>query len=181
MKYEPEWKKFEKDLHNEDSDKARWAAVAFDETRKEELKNSSKAREWEESRKDSWIKDKPEWKKQQIKNEKEELDKITNQLLEGGYLMNGLKPRSGLILIKEEKIQDDQSPIYVPDSVKYEANTARVVRCSDDIVSSGTNIPCPCAEGDLILVREGAGLHLKIKDEKMLLIRFDEVFGIVEE
>lgn len=181
MKYEPGWKQYENDLHSEDADKAREAAIAFDETRQHELKNSTTARRWEQSRKEAWAKEKPEWKKQQIANEKYELDKITNQLLEGGHLMKGLKPRAGLILIKEEKMEDEQSPIYVPDSVKYEANTARVVRCSDDVNSSAGSIPCPCAEGDLVLVREGAGLHLKIKDEKMLLIRFDEVFGVVEE
>lgn len=180
MKYDPEWKKYEKDLHSEDADKARQAAVAFDETRKHELKNSAQAREWEQSRQESWRKDKHAWKLKQLQEEKAIQDKITKQLREGGHLMNGLKPRAGLLIVKVEK-EEKQGEIYIPNGVQYLANTARVMRISDPVQSSTGNIVCPCNVGDLVLIRDGSGLDLKIKDEAMLLIRFDEVFGVVEE
>lgn len=181
MKYEPEWKQYEKDLHSEDSNKARKAAVAFDETRKQELRNSAKARRWEESRQESWRKDKPQWKKQELKREREELEKINKELREGGYLMNGLKPRPGLIVVKEEKQQEDNNGIFIPDNVEWQSNTCRVVRTSPPLITTQGPMECPCKEGDLVLVRNGSGLAIKINKEQHLLIRFDEVFGVVEE
>lgn len=181
IKYEPAWKQFEAKLHSHDNDEAFTAGEAFDETRQNELRNSAQARRWEASRKESWARDKHDWKVKQLQEQKLERDRIIKELREGGNLMKGLKPRSGLLIVKPEKEQEENSGIYIPDSVQYEANTSRVVRTSDPIKSVNGDVECPCKEGDLILIREGSGLNLKINKEPHLLIRFDEVFGVVEE
>ena len=83
VKYDPAWKQYEQDLHSEDSHKARQAAVAFDETRQHELKNSAQARRWEESRQEAWRKDKPQWKQHQLKEERRNLSAlIKNYVME---------------------------------------------------------------------------------------------------
>lgn len=181
MKYEPGWKQYEKDLHSDDADTARKAGIAFDEARNHELKNSTTSRNWEESRKEEWAKEKPQWKQQQLKQEQANLDRINQQLREGGHLMKGLIPRAGLLIVKPEKQESEDSGIYIPDSVQYLSNTARVVRVSEAVKSTTGNIECPCKVGDLVMVRDGSGLDLKINKEHHLLIRFDEVFGVVEE
>ena len=180
MKYDPEWKQFEAKMHSHDSQEAELAGEAFAETRANELRNSAQARRWEASRKEAWAKEKPEWKKKQLLEQKLERDRIIKELREGGNLMKGLKPRSGLLIVKPEK-EELEGEIYIPNSVEYQSNTARVVRTSEPMLTTTGEVECPCKEGELVLIRNGSGLELKIKGVEHLLIRFDEVFGVVEE
>jgi co-chaperonin GroES (HSP10) len=182
LKYTPEWSKYEKDLHSPDSQTAFKAGIAFDETRKNEINNSAKARRFEESRKEAWSKDKPQWVKERNREQQLQEQKIINELREGGYLMGGLKPASGLLLVvKTEQTETTQGGIFLPESVEYESNLAKVVRVGASVQGMMQVVDPPCKEGDTILFRKAAGLNVKINNIPHLLIRFDEVFGVVEE
>lgn len=181
LKYTPSWKKYEKDLHSDDADVARAAADKFDLERQHEMKVDPEARRWEESRKAEVVKDKPTWKKEKLKAEEARQNKIITDLRDGGYLMKGLRPAPGLLVIKPNKQSElTEGGVFIPDSVDYESNTATVLRVSEPKMHQGVEEKSPCEEGDEILVRKGAGLNIKIQNEACLLIRFDEVFGVLE-
>lgn len=180
-KFNPSWKQHEKDIHSDDADVARAAADRFEMERNHEMRTDPQARRWEESRRKEVAKEKPIWKKEQLKKEKLREQKIIDDLKNGGTLMKGLKPAPGLIIIKPiEPDKITEGGIFVPDNVKYESNIAKVLRTSEYKMHQGVKEEAPCKEGDEILVREGAGLNIKIKGEMCLLIRFDEVFGVLE-
>lgn len=181
-KFNPEWGKYEKDLYSNDNEKARKAGEAFDETRKKELRESSKARKWEEDRKKEWARNKPEWVKKRIKEENSFEEKIINDLREGGYLMGGLRPAAGLLLVKKTDSKgESMGGVILPDSVEYESNLATAIRVGEGTMNAYGEIKPPCKEGETVLFRKGAGLNVKINGEPHLIIRFDEVFGVVEE
>jgi len=63
------WASTEKYITIGDPEKERQAADIFDSERKEWTKTSLKLRRWEEDRKKSWAKDKPAWRKEQMKKD----------------------------------------------------------------------------------------------------------------
>lgn len=178
----PSWSSYEEAMHSSDAEKAAKAADAFDLEREKEMKNSRKAREWEKDRKASWAKDKPAYIKKRRSEESENEKRIIRELKDGGHLMGGLRPAQGLVLIKDkEKSSITDGGLIVPDSVEYESNLAYVVRVGSVVSTPIGQAEKPCVEGDVILYRKGSGLNLKINGEAHKLIRFDEVFGVVEE
>lgn len=168
-------------MHQADGDKARIAGEKFALERANELKTNPEARRWEESRKKEAMDSKPEWKKQQLRKETDRDKRIINELRDGGHLMKGLQPAPGLLVVKTNETSDmTNGGIYLPDNVEYESNICTVLRASEYKMHQGVKEEAPCKEGDEILVRKGAGLNIKIKGEACLLIRFDEVFGVLE-
>lgn len=181
LKYTPDWKKYEAKMRSEDGEEALKAGEAFIQERETSVKNDPKARRYEESRREAWAKEKPEWKKQQLKKEAEREAKIIRELRDGGVLMKGLKPAPGLLLIKTKTPSETtESGLYLPENVEYESNIATVLRTSDPRLTMVGEEKPPCKEGDDVLVRKGAGLNVKIKGEPCLIISFAEVLGILE-
>lgn len=181
IKYTPTWKTYEDKMHSDDPEEAYRATEAFITERELETKTSRQARAYEQSRKEAWAKEKPEWKKQQLQKEAEREAKIINDLRNGGVLMQGLRPAPGLLVIQTKGTSDQtESGIYIPDNVEYESNIATVVRVSDPRLTLVGEEKPPCKEGDEVLVRKGAGLNVKINGEACLIIRFDEVLGVLE-
>lgn len=179
--FNPTWKTYENKLHSNDPQEAVKAADAFQATRDLELKTSEKARRWEKSRKEEWIKNKPTWAKERINKEKAEEARIIRELQEGGYLMGGLRPAAGLLLVRKTDSKGESSGgILIPDSVDYESNLAVVVRAGESAFTPYGEIKAPAQESETVLFRKGAGLNVKINGEPHLIIRFDEVFGVVE-
>lgn len=179
--YKPSWETFEKDLHSDNVETSLKASEAFEKTRLQEMKNSEKARRWEKSRKEEWVKNKPQWKKQQLKKESERDERIIRELREGGHLMGGLRPAAGLMVVqKTEAKGESQGGILIPDSVEYESNLAEVKAIGSSAFTPYGEIKSPAQVGETVLFRKGAGLNIKINGEPHLIIRFDEVFGVVE-
>lgn len=61
--YLPPWKKYESGIWNDDAKKSISATDKFIDERDHEIKVDPKAARWEKSRKASWDKDKPAWRK----------------------------------------------------------------------------------------------------------------------
>lgn len=182
--FDPSWKKYEKDLHSDDPQKALEAGIKFDEIRKEELRKDAKARRWEESRKESFLKDKPYFTKQRIQKEKEELQNITDKYRKGGFIMQNIKPSPGFVITKPlvQKSRETDSGIVLADSVEtHEPNQSEVVAVGKDKLHVGGLIEeAPCKVGDKILHKFGT-LELTLKGEKHNLMGFGDVLGVLEE
>lgn len=180
-KYTPEWKKYEKDLHSDDPQKAREATEAFAETREHELKHSKKARDWEKTRKESILKEKPKFVKERLQKEQEPLQKLAKDLKDGGNHQMDLKPTPGYIVIRiEQRETETESGIILADNVDIsQINTGEVVSTSEGRqYDNGEYVESPVQEGDKVLFKKGAGIEIKIKDQNCRFMMFSDVLGI---
>lgn len=66
-KFTPDWKRYEEAMHKGTPDQQAEAADKFTAERDHALKVDVSARHWEEGRKESWAKDKPQWRKEMMK------------------------------------------------------------------------------------------------------------------
>jgi len=177
----PSWKQYEDKIRSSDNLEASTAAEAFQEERAKEMAVNPAARRWEEARRAEILKNKGIWKKEEIQKEKDRQQRIIDNLRNGGVMSGGLRPARGLLIVKQIKEGKTSGGLILPDQTEYESNMAIVIRVGDPQFSMGNTIPAPCAEGEKVLIRKGSGLNIKINDEPCLLIRFDEVLGVVDE
>lgn len=184
LTYKPEWAKYEKDLTNPDPEKARIAAEAFDETRSQEIKNDPQAREWEKSRKESFLKDKPEWTKQRLAKEKSDYEKQLDKYLNGGIVMGKFIPSPGFLLVRPVKDEVTKAGILLPEGVQTtdvgSPNRGVVVAIGKDkIFTSGAIVEAPAKVGDLIMMKWHT-MEMMYEGVKHNFISFEDVFGRIE-
>lgn len=162
MTYKPTWAAYEKDANNpNDANKALKASDMFVSERDKELKTSAKARQWEKDRKESIYKEKPNFVKKRIEEEKEKKVASIKSIKDLGVFDNSIKPMPGYLILDVENIQTEtQTGIILPESQK-EPNTGTVVEISDPLVvvsqDSIQTIPCPVNVGDKVLFKRMAG------------------------
>jgi len=185
LAYKPEWAKYEKDITNPDPVIASRAAEAFEETRAFELKNNPEARKWEKSRKESFMKDKPEYTKQRIAKEKSDYDKQLDKYLNGGIVMGRFIPSPGFVLVKPVEIDKTSAGIYLPEGAQTEGvaepNRGIVVAVGKDrIFTNGSIVEAPCKVGDIILMKWHT-MTMLVDGKKHNFISFEDVLGVMEE
>ena len=94
-----------------------------------------------------------------------------------------IRPLYDRILVK--RIEDKETRkggIIIPDTAKEKPMQAEVVavgkgRVNDD----GKQLPLDVKKGDRVLIGKYAGTEFKVDDEELLMIREDEVLGIIEK
>jgi co-chaperonin GroES (HSP10) len=186
LAYKPEWAKYEKDLSNPDPEISSKAGDAFDEVRQEELKNDPQAREWEKSRKEAFLKDKPEYTKQRLAKEKSDYEKQLDKYLNGGVIMGKFIPSPGFMLIRPVKEEETNGGILLPEGVQTgivdSPNRGVVVAVGKDkIFTNGAIVEAPAQIGDLIMMRWHT-MEMMYEGVKHNFISFEDCFGkIVEE
>lgn len=183
-KFHPSWKSYEKQLHDSDPKKAEEASDKFYLDRKHELEVDPRARKWEESRKQSAAKEKPEWVKQKRQEESQPLQKLIRELRKGGSFMKILIPSPGFLVIDPIKHNEGvrDSGIYVPNEHSDTPNTARVWRTSDyKVLSNGEKQEPSFKDGDEVLVRKGAGLEIQEKGKDLIFISYEDVLGVMKD
>jgi chaperonin GroES len=93
-----------------------------------------------------------------------------------------IKPLQDRILVKRvEEETKTKGGIIIPDSAKEKPIEGKVVavgggKTKDD----GTKTPLDVKEGDRILFGKYAGTEIKIDGEEHLMMREDDVLGIIE-
>ncbi|HKY31789.1 MAG TPA: co-chaperone GroES [Candidatus Polarisedimenticolia bacterium] len=93
-----------------------------------------------------------------------------------------VKPLNDRVLVKrveaEEKVKGG---IIIPDTAKEKPMEGKVIavgagRLDDD----GKRIPMEVKAGDRILFGKYAGTEIKIEDEEHIILREDEILGIIQ-
>jgi len=183
LKYTPEWKKYERDLHSPDPVVSQKAAEQFDLERENEMKTSGQARRWETERKAEIASMKPEWVKKRHKAEQEALDYELKRFLKGGVIMNKLRPAPGFVLVKPLKPNEKKTEtgIYLADNTEApEPNKGLVIAVGKDKTHVGGVIEeRPCEEGEVVLHKFNT-LEILLKGEKHNLMGFGDVLGVIE-
>ncbi len=94
-----------------------------------------------------------------------------------------IRPLHDRVLVKriEEKIEKTAGGIYIPDTAKEKPQEGEVVAVgAGKYKEDGTRQPLDVKEGDRILFGKYSGSEIKIDGEEFLIMREDEILGIIE-
>jgi len=172
------WKKYEKKMKEGTVEEQRNATEQFLEERELQTKTSASAREWEKNRKAEFEKHKPEWRKLKEDKKNAQINKGMDNLLKAGTFISELTPAPGYILITFEKIETETSTGIILTNEVEDPNEGVVLVVGKELVSDRVTMQCPCAVGDRVLYKRGAGLQLMIKNKSCKLIYFPDILGI---
>ena len=94
-----------------------------------------------------------------------------------------IKPLHDRILVRRIDEQEDvRGGIVIPDTAKEKPQEGEVVAAGDGkVLDSGQAIKLAVKAGDRILFGKYAGTEVKLEDEEYLIMREDEVLGILAE
>jgi chaperonin GroES len=93
-----------------------------------------------------------------------------------------VRPLRDRILVKRLEEQEQKvGGIIIPDTAKEKPQQGRVVAVgSGRLTDKGATIPLDVKAGDTVLFGKYGGTEIKIEGEEYLILREDEVLGIVE-
>jgi len=94
-----------------------------------------------------------------------------------------VKPLHDRILVRRiEEEEKTKGGIIIPDSAKEKPQEGKVVAVGEGkMLDNGTKVPLTVKVGDKILFGKYSGTEIKIEGEEHLILREDDVLGIVED
>jgi chaperonin GroES len=93
-----------------------------------------------------------------------------------------LKPLHDRILVRrDEEEEQQQGSIIIPDTAKEKPQEATVLAIGSGRVSDDGKVqPLDVKEGDKVIFGKYAGTEVKVDGEELLIIREDDVLGVLE-
>jgi len=93
-----------------------------------------------------------------------------------------VKPLYDRLLVKRvEEKESKQGGIIIPDTAKEKPMEGKVIAVGTGRVEKdGTKIPMQVKVGDRVLFGKYAGTEIKIDDKEHVILREDEVLGVIE-
>ncbi len=94
-----------------------------------------------------------------------------------------IKPLQDRLVVKRiEEEEKTKGGIIIPDSAKEKPQEGKVVAVGDGkTLESGKKAPLTVKPGDKILFGKYSGTEIKIDGEEHLIMREDDVLGIVQD
>ncbi len=96
--------------------------------------------------------------------------------------MATIKPLQDRVLVKRlEAEEKTASGLYIPDSAKEKPQEGEVVAVGPGkVLENGNKVELTVKVGDKILFSKYAGTDIKLDGEEYLIMREDDILGIVE-
>ena len=96
--------------------------------------------------------------------------------------MANVTPLRDRILVRRiEEAEQKVGGIIVPDSAKEKPQQAEVrAMGSNRVLDNGQRVPLTLKAGDKVLIGKWSGTEVKIDDEDYLILKEDEVLGVME-
>jgi chaperonin GroES len=93
----------------------------------------------------------------------------------------GIKPLHDRVLVRRvEEEEEIRGGIVIPDTAKEKPQEGEVVAVgSGKVLDNGDTAPLSVKEGDRILFGKYSGTEVKYEDEEYLIMREDEILGIL--
>ena len=94
-----------------------------------------------------------------------------------------IRPLHDRVLVKRLDPKDETSPggIIIPETAKEKPQEGEVVAVGNGKILEGGNVqPMNVKPGDKILFGKYAGTDVKIDDQEYLIMREDDILGILE-
>ena len=94
-----------------------------------------------------------------------------------------VKPLNDRVLVKRlEEMQVTKGGIYIPDTAKEKPVEGKVIAAGPGKVNDqGNRLPLNVKAGDRILFGRYAGSEIKIEGEEYLMMREDDILGVIED
>jgi chaperonin GroES len=94
-----------------------------------------------------------------------------------------IRPLHDRVLAKRiEEKEQIKGGIIIPDTAKEKPQQAKVLAVGKGkILDDGKIIPLDVKEGDTILISKYAGSEIKIDNEEYIILREDEILGIISD
>ena len=95
-----------------------------------------------------------------------------------------IKPLHDRVLVKriEETEEQVRGGIVIPDTAKEKPQEGEVVAVGDGkVLDSGTTVKPSVKAGDRVLFGKYSGSEVKLDDEEYLIMREDEILGIIKK
>jgi chaperonin GroES len=96
--------------------------------------------------------------------------------------MANVKPLRDRVLVRRiEEAEQRVGGIIVPDSAKEKPLQAEVMAVgSGRVLDDGQRVELTLKKGDKVLIGKWSGTEVKIDDEELLILKEDEILGILE-
>ncbi len=93
-----------------------------------------------------------------------------------------VRPLQDRVIVKRlEEEEKTKGGIIIPDTAREKPQEGKVVAVgSGKMLDDGKRVPLDVKEGDKILFGRYAGTEIKIEDEEYLIMREDDILGIME-
>jgi chaperonin GroES len=92
------------------------------------------------------------------------------------------KPLKDRVLVKYSEEPDKSSGgLYIPDTAKEKPQKGEVVAAGPGKVDNGKTQPMEVKVGDEVLFEKYSGSKINIEEQEYLIIREDDILGIVEK
>jgi chaperonin GroES len=93
-----------------------------------------------------------------------------------------LKPLHDHILVERIEEEVKKGGIIIPDTAKEKPQQAKVIAVGDGRRDEkGNKIPMAVKKGDIVLFGKYSGSEIKLAEKEYLIIREDDVLGIIEK
>ncbi|MEE8586782.1 MAG: co-chaperone GroES [Acidobacteriota bacterium] len=96
--------------------------------------------------------------------------------------MSSIKPLHDRILVKRIEAEEEEirGGIFIPDTAKEKPQEGEVVAVGDGkVLDSGQRLEMAVKPGDRILFGKYSGTEVKVDDQEYMIMREDEVLGIL--
>lgn len=95
--------------------------------------------------------------------------------------MASLKPLGDRVVVKPKEAQEQtESGLYIPETAKEKPQQGTVISVGPGRTENGTKIDMTVSEGDQVLYGKYAGTEVTLDGDEYLIMRENDIFGIVE-
>jgi len=93
-----------------------------------------------------------------------------------------IRPLQDRVIVRRvEEEEKTKGGIIIPDSAKEKPQEGKIVAVGPGkVADNGEKIPMEVKEGDRVLFSKYAGTEIKIDGEEHMIMREDDVLGIIE-
>jgi len=97
--------------------------------------------------------------------------------------MMKIKPLQDRVIVKRvEEEETTKGGIIIPDSAKEKPQEGEIIAVGPGkVADDGKKISLDVKAGDRVLFSKYAGTEIKIEDEEHLIMREDDILGIIEK
>jgi chaperonin GroES len=93
-----------------------------------------------------------------------------------------IRPLNDRIIVRRTEEQEQmRGGLYIPDTAKEKPQEGEVLAVGNGkLLDTGQRIPIDLKVGDRVLFGKYAGTEIKLDDEEYLILREDDILGVVE-
>ncbi len=94
-----------------------------------------------------------------------------------------VRPLNDRVLLRRlEEKEVVKGGIIIPDTAKEKPQEAEVIAVGPGkLDENGKRVPCEVKKGDRVLIGKYSGTDIKIGDEEYVIVREDEILGVIEK